>query len=117
MNFSTAMEKAFRWLLPSPFSIAVLLTLFTLILALFATPDPVTWQKTQSILQFWDDGLWNNALLVFAVQMMLMLVLGHTLALTPLFHRIIRFATAYCTNTARAAAVVTLLTVAVGLFN
>lgn len=117
MNFSTAMEKAFRWLLPSPFSIAVLLTLFTLILALFATPDPVTWQKTQSILQFWDDGLWNNALLVFAVQMMLMLVLGHTLALTPLLHRIIRFATAYCTNTASASALVTLLTVAVGLFN
>ena len=117
MNFSTAMEKAFRWLLPSPFSIAVLLTLITILLALFATPDPVSWQKAQSILRFWDDGLWNNALLVFAVQMMLMLVLGHTLALTPLFNRLIRFATAYCTNTANAAALVTLLTVAVGLFN
>ena len=117
MNFSTAMEKAFRWLLPSPFSIAVLLSLFTFFLALVATPDPVSWHKASDILSFWDDGLWNNALLVFAVQMMLILVLGHTLALTRVFDQFIHFATRYCTNTANAAALVTLFTVAVGLFN
>lgn len=117
MNFSTAMEKAFRWLLPSPFSIAVLLSLLTFFLALVATPDPVSWHKASNILHFWDDGLWNNALLVFTVQMMLILVLGHTLALTRIFDRLIHLTTQYCATTANAAALVTLFTVAVGLFN
>ncbi len=117
MGFSSTVEKAFRWLLPSPFTIAVLLTLLTFVLALWTTPEPVTLSKAGNLLHFWDDGLWNNALLVFAVQMMLILVLGHVLALTEPFDRLIRFVTQYCTTTASAAAWVTLLTVAVGLFN
>ena len=117
MGFSSTVERAFRWLLPSPFTIAVLLTLLTYILALWATPEPVSWNKAGALLNFWDEGLWNNALLVFAVQMMLMLVLGHVLALTEPFDRLIRRVTRYCTTTATAAAWVTLLTVAVGLFN
>jgi short-chain fatty acids transporter len=117
MGFSSTVERAFRWLLPSPFTIAVLLTLLTYILALWATPEPVSWNKAGALLNFWDEGLWNNALLVFAVQMMLMLVLGHVLALTEPFDRLIRRVTRYCTTTASAAAWVTLLTVAVGLFN
>ncbi len=117
MGLSVAVEKMFRWWLPSPFTIAVLLTLLTYALALWATPEPVTWTKAGNLLRFWDEGLWNNALLGFAVQMMLMLVLGHVLALTKLFDRLICFVTRYCTTTAPAAALVTVLTVAVGLFN
>jgi short-chain fatty acids transporter len=51
------------------------------------------------------------------MQMMLILVLGHTLALTKPFHNLITKATLYCTNTSKAAAVVTLLTIIVSLFN
>jgi len=51
------------------------------------------------------------------MQMMLMLVLGHTLALTKPVHNLITKATLYCTNTSKAAATVTLLTIIVSLFN
>lgn len=66
---------------------------------------------------YWEKGLWNGPLMVFAMQMMLMLVLGHMLALSKPFHKVIAFATRYCTDTARAAYVVTLLTILVSLFN
>ena len=55
--------------------------------------------------------------MVFAMQMMLMLVLGHTLALTKPVNYIISIAVKKCNNTANATALVTLLTVMVGLFN
>lgn len=66
---------------------------------------------------FWEAGLWNAALLVFSMQMMLMLVLGHTLALTKPVDSVIRFATRFCNSTSHAAAIVTFLTVLVALFN
>lgn len=61
--------------------------------------------------------MWNPPLLVFAIQMMLMLVLGHALALTRTVDRIIRYATKFCTSTAVAAGIVTFLTIMVSLFN
>ena len=52
------------------------------------------------------------------MQMMLMLVLGHVLALTKPVDRAIQFfTTRYCNSTASAALMVTLLTVTVALFN
>ena len=69
------------------------------------------------LLNYWEDGIWDSGLMVFAMQMMLMLVLGHTLALTKPVNYIISIAVKKCNNTANAAALVTLLTVMVGLFN
>ena len=69
------------------------------------------------ILGFWEKGLWNPPLMVFAMQMMLMLVLGHTLALTKPIDKFISQATRFCNDTASAAGVVTFLTVLVALFN
>src|SRR5690606_7335080 len=54
---------------------------------------------------------------VFAVQMMLMLVLGHILALTKPFNNLILMVVKHCTTTAKAAFLVTLLTILVSLFN
>lgn len=111
-------EKAFKTLLPSPFLIAVLLTVLTFILAaLLTTSDQTGFDRFWELSAYWEQGLWNAPLLVFAVQMMLMLVLGHALALTKPVDRLISFATHYCSTTARAAAIVTLLTVLVSLFN
>lgn len=69
------------------------------------------------IIALWENGLWNPPLLVFAMQMMLMLVLGHILALSAPAKRIIGLAAKFCDTTPRAAALVTLLTVIVSLFN
>ena len=102
--------------LPSPFSIAVLLTLFTITLSLILNR---TSQEINifNILSFWEKGLWNPPLLVFAMQMMLMLVLGHVLALSQPVNNLIKKGVSYCTNTATSAAIITFSTIIVSLFN
>jgi short-chain fatty acids transporter len=118
MSFSSAIEKTFKTFLPAPFTIAVILTIITLVLAFTLTSSEATGiARITEVLGFWEQGLWNAPLLVFAMQMMLILVLGHTLALTKPVDVIIGYATRYCNNTANAAAIVTLLTVLVALFN
>lgn len=118
MSISSSIEKTFKTLLPAPFTIAVVLTLLTMVLALVLTSsDQTGLDRGIEMFSFWEKGLWNPPLLVFAMQMMLMLVLGHTLALTKPFDTIIGFATRFCNSTANAAAVVTSLTVIVALFN
>jgi short-chain fatty acids transporter len=118
MRLVQLIEKAFKYLLPSPFSIAILLTIVTFALAFFLTGSKVSGgERILEIAGFWEQGLWNSPLLTFAVQMMLMLVLGHALALTQPVDKIISYATRYCSTTAYAAAIVTLLTILVALFN
>ena len=119
MSFTDKYTKAFKHLLPTPFTIALVLSIITFFIALFIT-------KTESetiggysiqLLKYWEEGIWNSGLMVFAMQMMLMLVLGHTLALTKPVNNIINLAVKNCNSTAKGAAIVTLLTVLVGLFN
>ena len=118
MSLSSSFERAFKAILPSPFTIAVVLSLITMALAFTLTESEVGGtDRIQEILGFWEQGLWNAPMMVFAMQMMLMLVLGHALALTEPIDRIISTATRFCTSTSRAAAIVTFLTVIVALFN
>jgi len=118
MSFSSTIEKTFKTLLPAPFTIAVVLTILTIGLAFGLTSSNATgFDRVTEVLGFWEKGLWNAPLLVFAMQMMLMLVLGHTLALTKPVDTIISYATRFCNNTANAAAIVTFLTILVALFN
>ncbi len=118
MSFSSTIEKTFKTLLPAPFTIAVVLTILTMVLAYTLTSSDSTGiDRVAEVFGFWENGLWNGPLLVFAMQMMLMLVLGHTLALTKPVDAIISYATRFCNNTANAAAIVTFLTVIVALFN
>lgn len=119
MSFANSYTKIFRTLLPSPFTIAVLLTLLTMLLALaFTKPEDMgVGGYSLKILSFWETGIWNSGLMVFALQMMLILVLGHALALTKPVNRLIDSVTQYCRTTASAAALVTLFTLIVALFN
>lgn len=119
MNFSDKYTKAFKYLLPTPFTIAIVLTIVTFFIAFFVTQPSTESAGSYSIqlLKYWEEGIWNSGLMVFAMQMMLMLVLGHILALTQPINNIINLAVKQCNNTAKAAALVTLLTVLVGLFN
>ena len=117
MSFSNKFANLFKALLPAPFTIAVLLTGLTFLLAWALTqPQQEGWHFIE-LLEYWEKGLWDAPLLVFALQMMLMLVLGHVLALTKPINKLIEKASVYCNTTANAAAIVTLLTLMVSFFN
>ena len=119
MKITKIIENLFKKYIPSPFTIAVLLTLLTIVLALvFTLPknESVIGYSAQ-VLGFWEEGVWNNSLLVFAYQMMLILVLGHVLVLSKPMSNLILKLTKYCTNTANSAMLVSTTTMFVAFFN
>ncbi|MCB9230711.1 MAG: short-chain fatty acid transporter [Bacteroidia bacterium] len=107
----------FRNYLPSPFTLAVLLTFVSFLLALIFTDSAPGSDQPHALqlLGHWQDGFWK--LLTFAMQMMLMLVLGHVLALTRPVAALVNAGLKFCHNTASAALVVTLLTMLLAFFN
>ena len=114
--------KGIRFLLPSPFSIALLLTLFAIFLALIwpnhSLSENQNWlDKFTNILNSWNDGLWNVKGLAFAIQMMLMLLLGHVLALSKPVDSAINQLLPFCSNNARSALIITFFTLIVSWFN
>ena len=117
MSIAKKFERNFKGLLPAPFTIAVLLTFFTFLLALIITEPKSEKNHLLQILSFWEQGIWHSPLLVFAIQMMLMLVLGHTLALSKPINIIISKGVKRCNNTENAAAIITFSTILVSLFN
>lgn len=119
MKVTKIITHIFKNYLPSPFTIAVLLTFFTVFLAIIFTKPSTTniVEYTQDILLFWENGIWSSNLLVFAYQMMLILVLGHVLVLSNPMSKAILKVTKYCTNTANSAAIVACSTMLVAFFN
>tara|TARA_X000000368_G_scaffold323059_1_gene260142 strand:- start:1268 stop:2611 length:1344 start_codon:yes stop_codon:yes gene_type:complete len=115
--FSDKIGKILKNVLPAPFTIAVILTFLTILIAFFISSDSYNSKNFFEILSFWEKGLWDNNLMVFALQMMLMLVLGHSLALSKPISKIINNITIHCNNTANAAAIVTFTTLLVAFFN
>ncbi len=120
MSFAQKFEAGFRWLLPNPFTIAILLTVLTFGLAFFFT-TPASgaegWARIAELATFWEQGVWDKGLLVFMVQMMLILVLGHALALAPPLRVFIQRITQSFTTPARAAFLIAFFSLAVALFN
>ena len=117
MGLTRVIEDVFRRFLPSPFTIAVLLTIFTVLLALIFTENTSDTQHLFVVLAYWEDGIWNNGLLVFAYQMMLILVLGHVLVLSRPMEQLILGITKLVTNASNAAILVALPTLLVSFFN
>ncbi|MEN8120409.1 MAG: TIGR00366 family protein [Bacteroidota bacterium] len=116
MSFSETTVKFLKNILPSPFSIAIILTAISFIFAfLFTNPDIPVLSYLFDLTGFWEKGFWE--LLSFTTQMILMLVLGHTLALTKSVNKLITTVVKHCNTTTKAAFIVTLLTVLVSLFN
>ena len=122
------MLKFFRKYLPTPFTLAVLLTILALLAAAVKITVDIAMDETlegwsavtalpDAISQHWYGGFSGAGLLAFALQMMLMLVLGHVLALTRPVKWLVNQTLPFISNTATAALVVTLLTVIMGLFN
>lgn len=117
MKLTRAIETVFRRYLPSPFTIAVMLTVLTMVLAILFADIPQGKNRFVSILSYWESGIWNTGLLVFAYQMMLILVLGHVLVLSKPVSAIIHRLTALVKNTANAAMLVAFTTMLVSFFN
>ena len=119
MNITRVIENVFKKYVPSPFTIAILLTIVTIFLALlFTRPDTIGLADYSiDILQFWEQGIWSTSLLEFAYQMMLILVLGHVLVLSKPISNLILKITKFCKDTATSAAIVACLTMLVAFFN
>jgi short-chain fatty acids transporter len=109
-------KLSFGQFLPSPFALAILLSFATFILALFYTsnPDPSR-PYIFTLLGFWEKGFWE--LLTFAMQMMLMLVLGNVLALTPAFNRLIDYLLRFARSTASAVVLVSIISLLLAYLN
>lgn len=119
MSFTQKFERLFHNVLPSPFTLAVGLTFFVLLVAVlfFKPTDQSILHHGVDVLGYWYRGIWSGPFLVFAYQMILILVLGHVLALTKSANQLISKAASYCTSTARAAAIVTAVCIILGLLN
>ena len=119
MKITKAIENIFQKYLPSPFTIAILLTLVTILLAVLFTRPSETgfFSYTVDVLKFWENGIWSTKLLEFAYQMMLILVLGHVLVLSKPISKAILKVTEFCKDTATSAAIVASTTMLVAFFN
>lgn len=117
MNVTKVIEKIFKRYLPSPFTIAIVLTFLAILLAWVFTKGNSRGNRLFEILSFWESGIWNNGLLVFAYQMMLILVLGHVLVLSRPMERLILALTQFVKNTQTAAVLVLVPTMLVAFFN
>src|SRR5262245_18071177 len=71
-----------RWV-PSAFSIAILFTIFTLLMGAIFTPHSFA-----DCIRFWGDGFWE--LLSFAMQMTLIMVTGYIVVTSPVVNRMLR---------------------------
>ncbi|MEX0997995.1 MAG: TIGR00366 family protein [Flavobacteriaceae bacterium] len=117
MAFTKTLEKVFEKFVPSPFVIAVFLTVLTIVLALIFTQNTSGESHLGSILKYWEKGIWNNDLLVFGYQMMLILVLGHILVLSKPMSALTDYVTGFVHSTASAVVLVSITTMLVAFFN
>ncbi len=113
-NLADSYINIARRLLPSPFTIAIILTALVLVLAMLFGTQEVTLQGS---VDSWKNGLWNPSLLVFAIQMMLMLVLGYVLALSKPVNKLVAKVTGLCNTNARAVGLVCFFTLLVSFIN
>ncbi|MFK7797231.1 MAG: short-chain fatty acid transporter [Aureispira sp.] len=115
MAFADTFIRTAQRVLPSPFTIAILLTFLTFGLALIMTEAPSEQNHLLALLYYWEGGFFD--FLTFAMQMMLILVLGHVLALTAPADAFLQRLVKHCDTTAKAAFLVTLVSILVAFFN
>jgi short-chain fatty acids transporter len=119
MGMHQHIERFYRRFMPNPFALAIILCILVFLAAVFFT-KPVEqnhFSYAYDVLSFWENGMWGEKLLAFLVQMMLMLVLGHALALSKPVDRLLNKVTNLCTNAQNAVAIVACATIVLSLFN
>lgn len=116
MSFAKRFEQIFRFLLPSPFAIALLLSFLSFLLYWIYGEGNLSERISDSAL-YWRQGLWNGPLLVFMVQMMLILVLGHILALAKPVGSFIDWLLSFSKDFAVICALISFFTLTLAFFN
>lgn len=99
---TTVCVRGFERYLPDPFVIVLIMTGIVLLAGIVGEG-----QSAADMLVWWREGFWE--LLSFAMQMTLILVLGYTLARTPLVARAIAFVTGFARSPGSAIVIVTLV--------
>lgn len=118
MKLLRAYNNFFEKYFPSPLSIALILTLGSFIFALiFSNYDGSVAQQIMALGDYWFAGVFKASLLEFTLHMMLILVLGHIIALSPIAKRFISWALQYCNSTASSVVIVSIFTILISLFN
>lgn len=102
--------------IPDPLILALLLTLLTMVLAFsLGSNSGPGFQGVTDVIIWWNQGIWD--LLSFTMQMVLILLLGYMLALSPVFGKLSTALTALAKNPVTAALTVSVTAVILGLLN
>ncbi len=117
MKIVNSIAKCFEKYFPSPLSIALLLSLLSLVLAYFFTASPAEEIHLFNLLHYWKNGIWNPDLLVFGYQMMLILVLGHILVLSKPVAWLLSKVTLLANSNSSAVVLVSSMTILMAYFN
>ncbi|MCK9628598.1 MAG: TIGR00366 family protein [Bacteroidales bacterium] len=109
-------NKPLRLTIPDPLILALGLTILTLILSLIygSNPRPGI-AGVADVLSYWTQGFWD--LLAFSMQMVLILMLGYMLALSPIVDRFSSGLARLSNKPVQGAVSVALVAVVVGLIN
>jgi len=103
-------------LIPSPLTLAIILSFTVFVLAFFTTsPTNSNIFYPLQLLNYYQKGIWD--LLAFAMQMMLILVLGNVLALTPLFQKLTTLIIARIHNQTSAIVITAVFSILLSYFN
>ncbi len=108
--------KKDKSIIPSPLALAIVLSFVVYIFALLYTSsgNKGVFYPLQLLL-YYQKGIWD--LLTFAMQMMLILVLGNVLALTPLFQRLLKSILTIIHNNTQAVVFTALFSILLSYFN
>jgi short-chain fatty acids transporter len=117
MSLSAKIEDWVKKILPSPFSIALLLTLLVFVFSVFWGDFHSDNSNLIAATESWYKGLWQINLMRFLVQMMLMLVLGHILALSSIANTLLNKLLIPIKNGNQAIVMVAIVSILMGLFN
>ncbi|WP_338753083.1 short-chain fatty acid transporter [Bacillus sp. FJAT-52991] len=103
-------NKLMQRYLPDPFLFVIILTFFVAGLSLIVTDStPV------QVVKYWGEGFWG--LLAFAMQMVLVLVTGHTLASSPVFKKALRNLASIPKSPGKAIVLVSIISILASLIN
>jgi len=102
---------------PTPFEIALLLTSVCVVLAVVMTRPATVGlpDYTIQVLGFWKTGFWE--LLEFTLQMVLILVFGHALAISPFINRLLTSLATHAGSNRQAVLLTAVVTLAAGYIN
>lgn len=115
-NISNKFINTAQKVLPSPFSIVIILTIVTFLFAFILTENPNPEKNYPiTLLEYWNGGFWD--LLKFGMQMTIMLILGHVLAISKPVDKLISFFTQFVKDTSSAALITAFLTLLMSFFN